>query len=660
VGNAYVAGSTYSTDFPTTAAAFDRTCGTDGTCNPDNIGDGRGDAFVTKLDVTGSKLVYSTYLGGSGYDVQVGGIAVDLAGNAYVVGTTDSTDFPTTRAAFDRSFDSSGNVDVSAAFVTKLNAAGSDLAYSTYLGGQDRTYAYDVAVYASGYAYVTGSTTSKNFPTTPGAYDRTYNGGGYSGDAFVTKLDATGTKLVYSTYLGGRGDDDSGIGITVDAVGAAYVTGATDSDNFPTTVGAFDRTTTNGEACARPPAPCDDRFVTKVNATGSALLYSTYLGGRGYDYFGGENAGGIAVDAAGNVYVTGQTNSHNFPTTPGAFDRTYGGTDLEGGDAFVTALDTTGSRLLYSTYLGGSGTDAGNGIAVNTAMDDEQQVAGAGVYVAGRTGSSNFPTTEGAFDRNFDGGDAFVTKLALGAGDTQGGSDDQQDEDEPPGGGDVQDYQQTGGGKDTGAGAVKTPDNQQGGGKSDTVTKTFELILNGTVPEGETFVVRYGVSSGDEGQTSELFLCGEGAQDQCIGDGAVYSGSIEVPAGAQIDFEFERAATGEVFHVGNETITADMTNTAWYTFGMGTGAGDGQEVPDNQQDGEDKDADTDTGAGEVPDNQQDDTQDDVQDDQQGEMPEEMPDTGMGGLVTGATTPVGNAASGLTMLLGAGYAVIRRR
>jgi hypothetical protein len=221
------------------------------------------------------------------------------------------------------------------------------------------------------------------------------------------------------------------------------------------------------------------------------------------------------------------------------------------------------------------------------------------------------------------------------------------------------------GGKDT------TPDNQQGGGDKvtdnqqgggDTVGKTFELTLNGTVPENETFVVRFLVAGG-EGNTFDLSLCGEGAQDECTGDGAVYGGFIKVLKGAQIDFAFVRSSTGEVFHEGTETLDADMTNTAFYTFGKGTGAGDEQEkpdtaageVPDNQQEG-DKDTDTDTGAGEVPDNQQ----EDVQDDQQGEMPEELPETGAGGLASGATIPVGNAAAGLVVLVGASYALLRRR
>ena len=200
-------------------------------------------------------------------------------------------------------------------------------------------------------------------------------------------------------------------------------------------------------------------------------------------------------------------------------------------------------------------------------------------------------------------------------------------------------------------GAGKTPDNQQDGDKG-MVTKTFELTLNGTVPEGgEAFQVSY--STG--GEAIGLVLCsGEaGATTPLCEGGETYSVSVDFPAGTTVEFAFERFNVG-AFHEGTETINADMTNTAWYTFGKGTGAGDDKQTPDNQQDGEDKDA----GAGdeqETPDNQQ----DDAQDDQQGEMPEEMPETGAGGLAAGAAIPVANAA-GLTMLVGAGYAVLRRR
>jgi len=302
-GNAYVTGFLDSANFPTTAGAFDTTI---------NSGDAE-DAFVTKLNPAGSALLYSTYLGGSGSDGGLG-MAVDSAGNAYVTGFTGSANFPTTAGAFDTT--SNGGFDD--AFVTKLNPAGSaPLVYSSYLGGSGDDQGRGIVVDSGLNAYVTGSTTSADFPTTAGAFDTTSNGGF---DAFVTKLNAAGSApLAYSTYLGGS-VTDVGNGIAVDSAGNAYVTGASVSTNFPTTAGAFD-TTSNGGF---------DAFVTKLNSAGSApLVYSTYLGGSVTD-----QGSGIAVDSAGNAYVTGFTESTNFPTTAGAFDTTSNG----GPDAFVTKI----------------------------------------------------------------------------------------------------------------------------------------------------------------------------------------------------------------------------------------------------------------------------------------------------------------------------------
>jgi hypothetical protein len=253
-------------------------------------------------------LSYSTYVGGWHAEGAYS-IAVDVEGNAYVTGFTYGYNFPIT-GAFQPSH-GGGTYD---AFVTKVNAAGSALVYSTYLGGSSDEIGYGIAVDATGNAYVTGYTYGGSFPITPGAFQTSL--GGYY-DAFVTKLNAAGNALVYSTYLGG-GNVDYGYGIAVDAAGSAYVTGSTVSNNFPTTPGAF-RTSYVGSY---------DAFVTKLNAAGSALVYSTYLGGS--SAVGGYNAGydygnGIAVDGTGNAYVTGQTWSNNFPTTPGAFQTSYQG-----------------------------------------------------------------------------------------------------------------------------------------------------------------------------------------------------------------------------------------------------------------------------------------------------------------------------------------------
>ncbi len=401
-GNAYVTGRTFSTDFPTTKGAFQELkSGGSGFSGPD--------AFITKLNPIGSSLVYSTYLGGSGADSGTG-IALDSSGNAYVSGTTLSTDFPTTIGAFQTAF--TGGVEASEealneAFVTKLNETGSSLVYSTYLGGSSRDEAFAVALDSSGNAYVTGETFSTDFPVTNGAFQTAL--AGFS-DAFVTKLNSTGSAVIYSTYLGGAsaglGDAaDEGLGIAVDSSGNAYVTGETESIDFPTTKGAFQPN--------RPSAFTN--FVTKLNSTGSALVYSTYLGGTTGQ---GDQMRGIALDADGNAYLTGYAGSTDFPTTPDAFDNTCG-TDgfcnFKDGDffydVFVTKLNSTGSALVYSTYLGGSNDDGGEGIAVDSSGN---------AYVTGWTFSADFPTknevqstfggSTGAFTGG-PGGDAFVAKI---------------------------------------------------------------------------------------------------------------------------------------------------------------------------------------------------------------------------------------------------------
>jgi len=371
-GNVYIVGTTQSLDFPATPGAFRTRL---------NSTTGVSDVFVSKLNASGSALIYATYIGGSGFDFGRA-IAIDGAGNAYVTGQTGSSNFPTTGGAFQRAIKfipTPRPADPLDAFVTKLNPTGSALVYSTYLGGVDVDDALGIAVDAAGNAYVTGQTTSHDFPTTPGAFSRTSGG---SNDAFVTKLNATGSALVYSTYLGGL-DNELGARIRLDAQNNAYVMGSTRSADFPTTAGAFD-TTHNGAF---------DVFVTKLNSTGSGLIYSTFIGGSNFD-----SGQGLAIDAAGNAYVSGGTLSLDFPTTPGAFSATPTGNDI-----FVTKLNATGSALVYSTFLG----SAGGGAAV--AVD-----AAGNTYVTGGTTSSVvFPTTPDGFQPRFNGGpsDAFVARL---------------------------------------------------------------------------------------------------------------------------------------------------------------------------------------------------------------------------------------------------------
>jgi hypothetical protein len=359
-GNAYVTGYTDSADFPTA-----------GTPAQPSFGGGSSDAFVAKLSPT-SALVYCTYLGGSGDDAGYG-IAVDAAGNAYVTGSTGSTDFPTAGTP-----SQPANAGRSDAFLVKLDGF-SSLVYSTYLGGSDFDHGHAIAVGPTGDAYVTGDTNSSDFPTA-GTPSQPSPGG--FGDAFVARLGPT-SGLVYSTYLGGLGFEWAR-GIAVDAPGNTYVVGGTEATDFPTAGNPVQPEGSGG----------GDAFVTKLSPT-SSLLYSTYLGGSGYV----EGADGVAVDAAGDVYVTGITESTDFPIAGPPFQGTYGG----GGDAFVTKLSLT-SGLVYSSYLGGSGGDRGESIVVDP--------AGA-AHVTGRTQSTDFPTAGIPFQPNNGGSqDAFVAKVS--------------------------------------------------------------------------------------------------------------------------------------------------------------------------------------------------------------------------------------------------------
>ena len=419
-------GETSSTDFPTM-----------GPHQPANAG--VTDAFVAKLNPAGSALVYSTYLGGTGVDVGQG-IAVDAAGDAYVTGLTASTDFPTMAPL--QPANAGGADDV---FLAKFDPAGGGLIFSTYLGGNQSDEAQGIALDSTG-AYLTGVTNSPNFPLVHALQGF----GGGNQDAFVAKVNTTGSTLVYSTYLGGS-DSDTGYGIAVDSGHSAYVTGQTDSTNFPT---------------LNPFQPAiggtHDAFVSKLNDAGSGLVYSTYLGGTGFErghgiavdsshaayavgetdssdfptaspfqpapggavpdaYItklapagntpvyssflggsGGDGAQAVAVDSAGKAFITGWTDAPDFPRV-GAFQNTYGGGGL---NAFVTNVNAAGSALVYSSYLGGSGTsgDQGLGIAVDSSGS---------AYLTGSTDSSNFPTVAPLQAANAGGGDAFVTKIGL-------------------------------------------------------------------------------------------------------------------------------------------------------------------------------------------------------------------------------------------------------
>ncbi len=342
-------------------------------------------------------LSYSTYLGGNGNDTGHA-IAVDSAGNAYVTGVTRSTNFPgASGSPIQPTWRGSDDV-----FVAKLNAAGTALVYSTYLGGSGSDIGRAIAVDGTGNAFVTGETDSPTqagsgniaFPLV-GAFDASYNLGG---DAFITKLNAAGNALVYSTYLGGRGVE-RGYGIAVDGSGNAYVTGHTNSglSSSVPDVGDFPAVAAYQPLTASPGN--FDAFVTKLNAAGNALVYSTYLGGIASEF--SLDGGAIAVDSAGSAYVGGTTSSANFP---GAGTSTIQAT-IGGGvsDGFVAKFNPAGSALVYGTYLGGMTYDAVNGLALDAAQN---------AYVVGYTDSSNFPTAVPLqASRNGPGNDAFVAKL---------------------------------------------------------------------------------------------------------------------------------------------------------------------------------------------------------------------------------------------------------
>ncbi|WP_295102128.1 SBBP repeat-containing protein [uncultured Candidatus Kuenenia sp.] len=366
-GNVYVTGLTSSSDFPTTVGAYDT-----------SFNSSSYNVFVSKLDSKLTRLLASTYLGIAGPTDSGPSIALDASGNVYVTGFTSSSDFPTTVGAYDTSRNA---YDI---FVSKLDGRLTSLLASTYLGGSSDDYGKSIALDAGGNVYVTGHTSSTNFPTTDGAYDTSSDK--YYSDVFVSKLDSGLTSLLASTYLSGSSNDYSH-SLALDTSGNVYVTGWTKSSNFPTTAGAYD-TTYNGDY---------DVFVSKLDSDLMSLLASTYLGYSGYDY-----GYSLALDASGNVYVTGLTSSSDFPTTVGAYDTSgnYNG-DY---DVFISKLNSGLTSLLASTCLGGSDSDGGRSLALD--------VSGS-VSVMGNTKSSDFPTMVGAHDTSFNGGDydIFISKL---------------------------------------------------------------------------------------------------------------------------------------------------------------------------------------------------------------------------------------------------------
>jgi hypothetical protein len=362
-GSVYVGGYSASVDFPL-ANAFQ------------NGNAGNNNAIVLRLDPTGNTLIFSTYIGGSSDD-RAFGVALDNQGDVYLTGGAVSVDFPVSTGAYQTQ--NRGGVDC---FVVEFDSQGNGI-FSTYIGGGSDEQANAIAVDSQGNSYITGQTLSDSYPQVNPSFQHSRHGGN---DAFVTELSADGSHLVYSTFAGG-GSDDFGYGIAVDPAGDAYVVGTTNSSDFPTSNGAYQR----GYGGS------GDIFVLAYSANGQNLMFSTFLGSHGV-----EDGNGIALDSANNIYVVGDTNSDQYPVTGDAVQRTRKG----GFDIVFSILDPTGSRLMYSSFLGGSGDDTGSAIAVDPY---------ANVYLTGITISFDYPLTPGAAQTTPGGGmqDAFFAKVGF-------------------------------------------------------------------------------------------------------------------------------------------------------------------------------------------------------------------------------------------------------
>ena len=385
--NAYVTGWTRSSDFPTTSGCYDETH------------NGGADVFVFKLNQDGTELAFSTLIGGDdGYDQYADEgkcIFLDSQNNIFVTGATTSANFPTTSGCFDPTYN--GDWDV---FVMKMNAEGSELIYSTFIGGGNSDLGYDIAIGENDVAYITGETFSPNFPTTTGSYDTSFNGWS---DVFVCELNNDGSDLIFSTFIGGSDNNDKGDDIALDSNNNIYVTGWARSEDFPTTEGCFDGTY-NG---------IRDVIALKLNHDGSNLLYSTFIGGEGDDY-----GSCMVIDDMNNLLISGFSRSPDFPTTPDCFDDSYNGDD----DVFISILNSEGTNLSYSTYIGGSNSEIARGIGYSSETI---------VYATGGTNSIDFPTTKSCYDNAIDGDSAvFILKLnVVNEGNSNNGNlNDDEDE----------------------------------------------------------------------------------------------------------------------------------------------------------------------------------------------------------------------------------------
>jgi len=362
LGRVYVTGLTWSTDYLTTTGAYDTSH------------NGGPDVFVSRLDADLTHLQASTFIGGGGND-EAFSLALDSSGRVYVTGWTSPGNYPTTTGAYDRSYNGSRDV-----FVSRLDANLSTLQASTFIGGGSGESGYSLALDSAGRVYVTGQTSSGNYPTTPGAYDTSHNG---SWDVFVSRLDADLSTVEASTFIGGE-DYDDGSSLALDSSGRIYVAGETESTEYPTTTGAYDTSHNGGP----------DVFVSRLDANLTTLQASTFIGGGDDDY-----GHSLALDSAGRVYIAGETESTEYPTTPGAYDTSHNG----GSDVFVSRLDANLTTLQASTFIGGGDGDYGSSLALD----------GSGrVYVTGTTYSTDYPTKPRAYDTSYNGdGDVFVSRL---------------------------------------------------------------------------------------------------------------------------------------------------------------------------------------------------------------------------------------------------------
>jgi hypothetical protein len=368
--NIILSGQTQSNNFPITKGSYDSSF------------NGMSDIFIIKLNPNCSSLIFATYIGGKNSE-KFGRFDQDSNENIIIAIETRSSDFPTSLGSYDTSFNG-GNGDCA---IVKLHKNGSKLLFSTFIGGKRHEIPYSVEIDSKENIYVTGSTSSSNFPITNGSFDCTYNDGLGSYDGYIVKLNSNGTKILNATFIGGLGLDYC-FDIELDLTGNIYINGATTAKNFPTTIGAFDRTH-NGY---------HDFFICKFDDKLSKPVYSTYLGGNQTDC-----ESFIKLDSKGCIYLTGETASPNFPVTKGGYDQSHNGKD----DAVILKLDQNGSKLIFSTFIGGADNERGCGIAFDYNND---------ILLTGYTSSKNFPTTFDAYDTTYNNGtykgDGFLLMLS--------------------------------------------------------------------------------------------------------------------------------------------------------------------------------------------------------------------------------------------------------